>query len=385
MRHPDGSLVHVAYCTNVHAAETLDGVVAQLDRFATPVRHALGVPLLGVGLWLAAPLARELRERPEELARLRKALDDGGLEVVTFNGFPYRAFQAEVVKLAVYAPDWTTAERAQYTLDLAWLLAALLPDGVTEGSISTLPLGWREGWGSAASTAAAKRLAEVALGLEELERATGRTIRVALEPEPGCVAETTAQALAALDGLDKQRLGICLDACHLAVQFESPEGALALVERAGVTIPKAQASVALRAAGDGARAELAQFVEPRFMHQTRERVGVGAGASIAGVDDLDEALHGGLPGADEWRVHFHVPVQLDGERTTQPELRELLAGLVGGASPRTRHIELETYTWDVLPAGLRAGNDNALVDGLARELRWLADELQALGLRTEAA
>jgi len=404
-RHPDGSRVHVAYCTNVHAAETLDGVIGQLRRFATPVREALGVPLLGVGLWLAAPLARELREKPQELARLRAALQEGGLEVVTVNGFPYRAFQAEVVKLAVYTPDWTTPERSQYTLDLAHLLAALLPDDVEEGSISTLPLGWREGWGSAQDAAARARLTEVADGLAAIERDTGKTIRLALEPEPGCAAETTEQVLDALAGLDKQRIGICLDACHLAVQFESPQRALEQVAAAGAVIPKTQASVALRARDADARAELERFVEPRFMHQTRELVsdetsgessgestagegasGRGEGARVLGVDDLPDALRGGLPGEHEWRVHFHVPVQLDEGRTTQPELRALLAGLVGGdGPPRTRHIELETYTWDVLPGELRAGDDNALVDGLARELRWLADELEALGLTMEEA
>jgi sugar phosphate isomerase/epimerase len=381
--HPDGSLVHVAYCTNVHAAEDLDGVIAQLERFAAPVRLALERPRLGVGLWLAAPAARLLREAPDGVARLRDALERLGLEVVTLNGFPYRAFQAEVVKRAVYQPDWTQAARADYTLDLAWTLAALLPAEVREGTISTLPLGWRVDWSEADTQAARARLAAVAEQLARTESETGRTIRLALEPEPGCVVETIGQAVAVLDGLDPGRLGLCLDACHLAVQFESPETALAELDAAGVPIVKAQVSAALRAPADGAearRAQLADFVEPRFLHQTRELVGT----TVAGVDDLDEALAGGLPGESEWRVHFHVPVHLDDGRTTQAELRELLAGLVGGAAPRTRHLELETYTWNVLPGDLRAADDAALVDGLARELGWLAQELTDLGLKEVA-
>jgi sugar phosphate isomerase/epimerase len=380
-RHPDGSLVHVAYCTNVHAAEDLDGVIAQLERFAAPVRQALGSRVLGVGLWLAAPVARLLREQPDGVARLREALDRLALEVVTLNGFPYRAFHAEVVKLAVYRPDWTRAERADYTLDLAHVLAGLLPADVRDGSVSTLPLGWRSGWSEQDTAAARARLRDVADGLAALEQQTGKRVRVGLEPEPGCIVETTEQAVRALDGLDPNWLGLCLDACHLAVQFESAAAALDALDAAGVPIVKAQASAALRAPADGTRtAQLTRFVEPRFMHQTRELVGAG----FVGVDDLDEALAGGLPGESEWRVHFHVPVHLDGGRTTQPELRELLQGLVGGAVPRTRHVELETYTWDVLPGAMRAGDDAALVDGLARELGWLAGELTGLGLKEVA-
>ena len=157
-RHPSGDIVHVAYCTNVHPAEDLAGVIEQLRRFAGPIRAALGEPRLGVGLWLAAPLAASLRAEPDALAQLRDALTELALEVVTINGFPYKAFQADVVKLDVYRPDWTTPERARYTLDLAWVLARLLPADVTSGSISTLPLGWREGWTEEHTRAAACEL-----------------------------------------------------------------------------------------------------------------------------------------------------------------------------------------------------------------------------------
>jgi hypothetical protein len=374
-RASDGELVHVAYCTNVHPAEDLDGVIDQLRRFAAPVRRALRDQRLGVGLWLAAPLAAQLRERPSDLARLRESLRSLGLEVVTFNGFPYRAFQAEVVKLDVYTPDWTTDARADYTLDLAWSLAQLLPEGVLDGSISTLPLGWRVGWTDDDTAAARGQLARVVEGLKELEQQTGRRIRVAMEPEPGCVAETTTQVIHALEGLDLDWIGICLDACHMAVQFESVPHALQALREAGVPVVKAQASAALHVPG-AERARLEEFVEPRFMHQTRACVD----GHLSAVDDLDEALAGGLPADGEWRVHFHVPVHLSDGETTQPQLRELLDGLVGGPTPLTHHIELETYTWQVLPPQLRPHDDATLVAGLARELSWLGQELVGLGL-----
>jgi sugar phosphate isomerase/epimerase len=374
LRHPDGSLLHLAYCSNVHPADDLDGVAAQLERYAARVRERLDVPVLGVGLWVAAPALGD--DVDAAAGRLRGRLDRLGLEVVTLNGFPYQAFHADVVKLDVYRPNWADDRRRDYTLGLARLLAALLPADVTEGSISTLPLGWRTEWDKADQAAGRRALERVALALEELEQQTGKRIRLALEPEPGCTIETVAQASAFLSGLAPEWIGLCLDACHLAVQFESPAGAVEALSQAGVPVVKAQVSSALRVsepAGEEGRAFLDDFAEPRFMHQVRECVG----ATVAGVDDLPDALGGGLPARDEWRVHFHVPVHA-AEHTTQGELEATLAALVGGPAPVTRHLEVETYTWGVLPDG-HGGDDDGLVAGLAAELAWTRDRLVALG------
>lgn len=142
-RHPDGSTVHLAYCTNVHPAETLEGVRAQLRDHCEPVRRRLGRDRLGIGLWLARDAARVLINDPAALRALRGELDHRGLEVVTLNGFPYEGFGAQEVKYRVYTPDWTDPERLAHTTDLARLLAALLPDDVPDGTISTLPIAWR--------------------------------------------------------------------------------------------------------------------------------------------------------------------------------------------------------------------------------------------------
>jgi sugar phosphate isomerase/epimerase len=371
LRHPDGSVLHLAYCSNVHPADDLDGVAAQLERYAARVRERLDAPVLGVGLWVAAPALADTAAAE----RLRAQLDRLGLEVVTLNGFPYTAFHAPVVKLEVYRPNWADAQRRDYTLGLARLLARLLPDDVTEGSISTLPLGWRTEWDAADQAAGRVALEQVAFGLDEIEEETGKRIRLALEPEPGCTIETVAQASEFLSGLAPEWIGLCLDACHLAVQFERPEDALAQLAEAGVAVVKAQVSSALRVpepGGAAGRAFLDDFAEPRFLHQVRERVG----AAVAGTDDLAEALDGGLPADTEWRVHFHVPVHA-AEHTTQDELEATLTALAGGPAPVTRHLEVETYTWGVLPDG--PGGDDGLVEGLAAELAWTRDRLVDLG------
>jgi len=295
--------------------------------------------------------------------------------VVTLNGFPYTGFHADVVKLDVYRPNWADEARRDYTLGLARLLASLLPDDVAEGSISTLPLGWRTEWDAADQAAARLALEQVAFGLGEIEDTTGKRIRLALEPEPGCTIETVAQASEFLAGLAPEWIGLCLDACHLAVQFEQADSALAGLADAGVPVVKAQVSSALRVPEPGGargRAFLGEFAEPRFLHQVRECVG----GAVAGVDDLPEALDGGLPASSEWRVHFHVPVHA-AEHTTQDELDATLAALAGGPRPVTHHLEVETYTWGVLPDG--PGGDEGLVEGLAAELAWTRDRLVALG------
>jgi sugar phosphate isomerase/epimerase len=371
LRHPDGSLLHLAYCSNVHPADDLDGVAAQLERYAARVRERLEAPVLGVGLWVAAPALADTAAAE----RLRAQLDRLGLEVVTLNGFPYTAFHAPVVKLEVYRPNWANVQRRDYTLGLARLLARLLPDDVAEGSISTLPLGWRTEWDEADQAAGKLALEQVAFGLAEIEDETGKRIRLALEPEPGCTIETVAQASEFLAGLAPEWIGLCLDACHLAVQFESADGAVAQLAEAGVPVVKAQVSSALRVPAPGGaegRAFLDDFAEPRFLHQVRECVR----GRVAGTDDLPEALDGGLPAATEWRVHFHVPVHA-AEHTTQDELEATLAALAGGPAPVTRHLEVETYTWGVLPDG--PGGDDGLVEGLAAELAWTRDRLVALG------
>ncbi|MEU3250671.1 metabolite traffic protein EboE [Streptomyces sp. NPDC006997] len=394
-RHPDGSTVHLAYCTNVHPAETLDGVLAQLRDHCEPVRRRLGRDRLGIGLWLARDAAHALVTDPSALRGLRCELDRRGLEVVTLNGFPYQGFGAEEVKYRVYKPDWTDPERLEHTTALARVLAALLPDDVTDGSISTLPLAWRTalpsrtGAGLSEESLRTARAALLALAqrLDALRDLTGRSIRVGLEPEPGCVIETTGDAVAPLTAIAHDRIGICVDTCHLATSFEDPDTALDTLTRAGVPIVKSQLSAALHAEQPHlpeVRAALAAFDEPRFLHQTRTSPTLNS-VRAGGTDDLGEALKGDtLPDTAPWRAHFHVPLHAAPAApltSTLPVLSTALTRMVGGPHPLTHHLEVETYTWQALPPELRPRGRAQLADGIAAELTLARDLLTDLGLK----
>ncbi|MGW0498647.1 metabolite traffic protein EboE [Streptomyces sp. NPDC003007] len=382
-RHPDGSTVHLAYCTNVHPAETLDGVLAQLRDHCEPVRRRLGRDRLGIGLWLARDAAHALVTDPAALRKLRAELDRRGLEVVTLNGFPYEGFGAEEVKYRVYKPDWADPERLDHTTALARVLAGLLPDDVTDGTISTLPLAWRTAYDDDRAETARTALRTLAERLDALEELTDRSIRVGLEPEPGCVVETTHDAIVPLTAIGHHRVGICVDTCHLATSFEDPHTALDALAAARVPVVKSQLSAALHAEHPHlpeVREALAAFAEPRFLHQTRNATAAG----LRATDDLDEALAGALPDASPWRAHFHVPLHAAPAApltSTLPVLRSALTRLVGGPAPLTRHLEVETYTWQALPPELRPKGRTQLAEGIAAELTLARDLLTDLGLK----
>jgi sugar phosphate isomerase/epimerase len=365
----------------VHPAEDLPGVLAQLDRYAEPVRRLVGVDVLGLGMWLPAVLARELADSPELRAKLRAELDARGLEVYTLNAFPYGGFHDEVVKRNVYRPEWTDGARLRYTVDCAVVLADLLPDSAAYGSISTLPLAWRTPWTDADDTAAASAFAELTGVLDGMATASGRPIRLAVEPEPGCVLDTVADAVRWLaPRVDPRYVGLCLDTCHLAVSFADPVATVASIHDAGLDIVKVQASAALQVeepSSAAARLALTDFTEPRYLHQVRERTATG---TVLAADDLPEALTE-LPGRDAWRVHFHVPLHARPAAplsATTDVLRTAITAIESTVDVMP-HVEVETYTWSVLPETAGNGGDTALIRGIAAELRWAATNLLELG------
>ncbi|MFF9645670.1 metabolite traffic protein EboE [Kitasatospora aureofaciens] len=362
----------LCYSTNVHPAEDLPGILRQLDTCAGPIREHTGFDRLGLGLWLAADAASALAADPSLLRRLRAELDARDLSVLALNAFPYGGFHQRVVKHAVYLPDWTEPARAAYTADCATVLAGLLPDDADGGSISTLPLAWRTPWSPAADRAAELALRRTAAALRTVSARAGRPIRLAVEPEPGCVLDTVEDAVGWLaTRADLEFVGLCLDTCHLAVSFADPERTVAAVERAGLRVVRIQASAALHAddpKDPAARRLLADHAEPRYLHQVRESDGAGR---VLAADDLPEALER-LPGRGPWRVHFHVPLHAPPPaplRATTDVLRRAVAAV----RERTV-IEIETYTWPVL-SGRPAGAPVDILAGIAAELTWAEREL----------
>jgi hypothetical protein len=399
----DLSDLHLGYCTNVHAGESWDEVFKNLETHARAVKARLAPTRpFGVGLRLSAAAARRLAE-PGVLEPFRDWLATNGLYVFTVNGFPYGGFSGGAIKERVYRPDWLEDERLAYSDLLADILAALVPDGV-EGTVSTVPGCFAErGSLREAGSRVAERLRAHAEHLWGVAERTGRTLALALEPEPNCMLETTADAVAFFEGhvfsrasidafagtvgvpparaeeILRRHLGVCLDACHAAVEFETPDDAVGRLARAGVRIAKVQVSAGLRVVRpDGAAlAALAPLAEGIYLHQ----VVVKSGAHLRRYLDLPQALadaarQGATPG-DEWRVHFHVPVfreHLGPFENTQAFLAPLLARL--GREDLCRHLEVETYTWDVLPAEHRG---LPIDDAIARELAWTRDKLSIGG------
>jgi len=392
----DGKPGFLGYCANVHPGESLADVLHAVRSLASRVRTELGADKLSLGLWLSRRSADELAA--SGCSELQRVLTDAGIFVVTLNGFPYGNFHAEVVKRQVYHPDLCSDERRTYLSTLAKILAQLLPEDASEGTISTLPIGHRDErldlHGPSTATrqravdAAADQLCLLATELAALRAQTGKSIRVCLEPEPGCWLETTDDAVqfwrhtlpgaAVRSGIAEsviaQHLGLCYDTCHQAIAFEDPAQSIRALREAGVTIGKAQLSSAIEVPNPGdsrALAQLATFREPRFLHQVRARRSDG---TLWAADDLSAI--DALPTTDPLRVHFHVPIHRESVgniATTRPFLLAALDQL--SALPKLPHLEVETYTWTVLPESERPKTDAELTRGLANEIAFVKSAL----------
>ncbi len=390
----------LAYCSNVHPGESLEAVYRNLADHIDAVRRQCGLARLTTGLWLSAEAADRLLSDDGELQRFSELLARLQLDLITFNGFPYGNFHAEAVKHAVYRPDWSDPRRFDYTMALASILSACLPAGHPGGTISSLPLGYASLWSFEQHAKAVDALCRLCAKLDERFRGGDVPVQVCLEMEPGCVLESTADAIRLFErnlrpaaealGVTLETLhrhiGVCFDVCHQAVQFEDVYASLQRLHDAGVPVGKIQLSSALDVPQPAAsRAVLKDFCEPRYLHQTRRRAADG---SVHGVDDLPDALSDNrgdaLPDSDPWRVHFHLPLQVetleaDGLGTTRKAVERVFDWLAQPGVPMP-HLEVETYTWHVLPPALRPTDDASLHRGIAAELEWAAGALDARGL-----
>jgi sugar phosphate isomerase/epimerase len=389
--------VNLTYCTNIHAGERWPDIRASLDAHVPAIKTAVAPDrAFGIGLRLSGEAAASARQ-PEELAAFRDQLTALGAYVFTINAFPFGPFHGVRVKEHVYLPDWRSAERVAFTADSAAVLAAILPDGV-DGSISTVPGAFKpNGKESGAAAAMAARMIEAVADLVLTERQTGKRIALALEPEPCCFLETADESIAFFETelfrpetldllaartrvnrsdaetLLRRHLGICYDVCHGSVEYEDPVAALDRLLAAGISVPKVQLSAAMRipVMSHDLIDAVMRYDDGIYLHQTIVRGPIGLTRYV----DLPDAVAAFKAGrADgEWRIHCHVPLFLSdlGEiGSTRADLQATLAAL--RQKSRSSHLEVETYTWDVLPEHLRTGSKAA---DIAREISFCVKEL----------
>jgi len=382
--------IHLAYSTNIHRGNSWEETFAALRDYTLRVREEIspGGEPFGIGLRLSNEASLELVDGGR-MAEFRRWLDANNCYVFTINGFPYGNFHGSRVKEQVYAPDWQTVERLDYTKRLFDILAELLPEGI-EGSVSTLPGSFKSFITDPAQVEAIKaNLIECAQHIETLSEKHGCDLHLGLEPEPFGYVETTPEAIdffselfaAAPDAkVIQRRIGVNYDTCHMAIQFEKAAVSLAGLVKHNIRISKVHLSSALSVAPTAAaRVALKEFIDPVYLHQVVSRSPSGA---IARWEDLDQALEapGDVSAADEWRIHFHVPLYAepeDGMGTTVNHLEETL-DFVARHRSVCSHFEFETYTWEVLPAHLRA---ESVTDQLIAEYQWCLNAFAKRGIR----
>ncbi len=383
----------LTYCLNVHPGETWDENLATLRTTVLAVRDLVspGRPF-PLGLRLSADAAVTLQSQAR-IAELSAFLASENLHILTVNAFPAGRFHGGPVKENVYAPDWRSRARYQYTASVADVLAALIPTGAI-ASISTVPCSWKA-WINSPSDfpLILENLTDVVAHCARVATRHGRDILLALEPEPGCLLETTPETIAFFNeflfaegatilaaklrsshataaALIRHHLGVCLDTCHAALQFEDPAESLRQYEAEGIRVPKIQISSALSTENTPAALEaLRPFAEPVYLHQVKARLPDG---QILSWTDLPAALDA-LPalGHAEVRVHFHVPLHFTSAgplHSTAPQLTPAFLSRISHL-PET-HLEIETYTWDVLPPSLRS---TSIEQSIAAEFHWLAE------------
>lgn len=381
----------ITYCTNVHPAETIEGIKTALADVALSVKERICPDRpFGLGLWLPRGALDEMKGN-SGLLELREWLAERDLFAFTLNAFPYSGFHQARVKEAVFLPRWDEDARRDYTFDCGEALAALLPDGV-RGSISTSPLGLADPRFDRAKAIA--NLRWIGEKLAQLEDRTGREIVLAIEPEPCALLGTVTEAARFLDeevfrgDTDSMRrhIGVCVDACHEAVLFQDPGAAMSALRERGVRCGKLQVTSAIRVPApiiaDTRIDRVRAFDEGRYFHQVAGRDGSG---SVTVWDDLSPFLAAVRAGETgdliEARVHFHVPVFADPEGevgTTRSHLEGLLASVP--EDDLVTHLEIETYTFDVIPEDARArlgGDDLSAL--LANEIGWTLETVKQGG------
>lgn len=383
MKTPYG---HLSYCSNIHTGEIWKEHFAQLQAHVPAVKAQVSPDdKMGLGLRFANQASIDLQDSAR-ISELKTWLKEQNLYVFTLNGFPYGGFHNTIVKDQVHAPDWTTTERRDYTIRLSHILAQLLEEN--EGGISTSPLSYRYWYNTEkeredAMLKSTQHLLEVVEVLDQIAKKTGKVIHIDIEPEPDGLLSNHTDFVhwyeeVLLPSGDASRIRkhvqLCFDICHYGVSFDDPEASIAELKLKNIPVGKIQISSALRIdlrdQEEAKIEELKKYREPVYLHQVKALRKKG---TYEEFKDLDEAFDAYQPETyDEWRVHFHVPLFLENYGllgSTQKEIRETLS--IQKSNPFTKHMEIETYTWGVLPAAFQV----PIADSISREIKTIQELL----------
>ena len=391
-----GKEYHLTYCSNIHPANTWNEVFKNLKKFLPAVKKKLNHSgSFGVGLYLSNIASLQILEY-NNLNDFKKWLDENGFYVFTMNGFPYGNFHGNIIKDSVYKPDWTTPERVSYTKRLFEILLFLIPTNIN-GGISTSPLAYkywqREGDNlDQIYRKSVINLAEIAYFLHQLYLQTGKTLHLDIEPEPDCLLENSDEVIDFFNNwllpigsgyiagklqIDKtnaeqiilKHINVCYDICHFAVEYEEPETVINKLSAHNIPIGKIQISAALKAKFSASDktiiTEFQKLHEPKYLHQV---VIKEASGKLSHYRDLEDAVVSNNFKNNEWRTHFHVPVFMKdyGQlQSTQDDILKVIKILK--QKQITSHLEVETYTWEVLPDKFKT----EMTDSISRELEWV--------------
>lgn len=398
-----GENSHLTYCTNIHPGETWEEVFESLKKYSLDVKNKLvSDQPFGIGLRLSQKSASQLLQG-KKLSDFKSWLRSNNLYVFTINGFPYGDFHNVVIKDKVHTPDWTTKERVNYTTDLIKILSFILPEDM-EGGISTSPLSYKLWFNSdnemdRVKTKSTKSLINLVVRLVEIKNKTGKLVHLDLEPEPDGLLENTGDVINfykdfllknGITELQKklkcsikeaelhilEHIQICYDVCHFALAYEHPKEVIAQFQKEGIKIGKIQISAALKCLKSNnsqllkQQQSLQQFDEPTYLHQAVIRTQSG---NLKHFSDLKAGIKAmSDPGFEEIRTHFHVPVFVSNFEVLNATQKDIIDTLdLWGKNKFSNHLEVETYTWTVLPEHLQTDITSSIV----RELEWVRKQL----------
>lgn len=390
---------HLTYCTNIHPGQDWVSTFTSIKNHVPTIKASVSPNApFGLGLRLSNIASEELA-LGNHMAEFKTWLQEQDVYIFTMNGFPYGNFHNERVKDDVHTPDWTTKERLVYTQRLFRQLADLIPEGIN-GGISTSPISYKHWFKTeeekkAAFIKGSKHMILVAKQLFELENETGKYLHLDIEPEPDGFLENTEEVLSfysdyliplgkellskelSLDAsqvekLVKRYITVCYDVCHFSLAYEEPIETFKKFKKANIEVGKIQVSAALKILFKGKNRQevwdlLEKFNEPVYLHQVTEKIGEG----VKTYNDLPVVLEKKKE-VDELRAHYHVPIFLEEFgvlNSTQDQILNTLKYL--RTDNVSEHLEIETYTWDVLPHELKEDLSRSII----REIEWLKEHI----------